>query len=386
MRLLGRVVVVIVVAITGLTLAPACRPVSASDMQGTLSVIGLDRSTGAIGVAVVSHAPGCGAEVPWLQAGIGAIATQGDVNPSWGPLGLALLRDGMDPQALCDTLYKRDPSYLRRQIGVLDRRGRPGGYTGLELSGFSGGVIDTMVAVQGSALARGDVLLAVHDSFVVWTDLPLPERLLASLRMGALAASRPLRSAALLVGRVDPERPADATRWIYLRVDDHPDPLAELDRLFRAHAASRLVESHLHSAKVAATSGRASAATAERAEAESRVSAALADTALQASALNAMAWGMAQHGAWLDRAEVAARRAAAGEPANPEYRDTIAELRARQGDRTGALLEAKRAFALAPLDDYFRERVLVFGGTAEDATPPDAVHPNQKARAALKRK
>ncbi len=382
MRVVRRMIVLVAV-ISGLENLPACRPVSASDMQGTLSIIGMERGTGAIGVAVVSHATGCGSEVPWVQAGMGAIATQGDVNVSWGPQALALLRDGMDPQALCDTLYKRDPSYLRRQIGVLDRRGRPGGYTGLELTGYSGGVIDTMVAVQGSGLTRGEVLLAVHDSFVVWTDLPLPERLLASLRMGSVAAARPLRSAALLVGRVDPQRPADASRWIYLRVDDHPDPLAELDRLFRAHAAARLVESHLHLAALAAKAGRAGAAESERAQAESRVATALADTALPASALNSMAWGMAQHGAWLDRAETAARRASAAEPANPEYVDTIAEIRARGGDRGGALVEAKRAFALAPRDDYFRERVLAFGGKAEDAAPPDATHPNQKARAKL---
>ena len=104
-------------------LAPA--PARASDMQGTLSIIGMERGTGAIGVAVVSHAPACGAEVPWVQAGIGAVATQGDVNADWGPAALGLLREGMEPQALCDTLYKRDPSYLRRQIGVSTAAAAP---------------------------------------------------------------------------------------------------------------------------------------------------------------------------------------------------------------------------------------------------------------------
>ena len=65
-----------------------------------------------------------------------------------------------------------------------------------------------------------------------------------------------------------------------------------------------------------------------------------------------------------------------------EFIDTLAELRARQGDRAGALTEAKRAFALAPGDEYLRDRVLAFGGTAEDANPAIQVHPNQKARAA----
>ena len=91
-------------------------PASAADMQGSLSVLGLDRASGAIGVAVVSDAPSCGAAIPWVEAGVGAIATQGEVNPSWGPRGLALLRAGVPPQAVCDTLYRNDPGYLRRML------------------------------------------------------------------------------------------------------------------------------------------------------------------------------------------------------------------------------------------------------------------------------
>jgi len=369
---------VVVAAVIMLALVPSA--VRATDMQGTLSVVAYDRVTGSLGVAVIAAAPGCGSEVPWVQAGVGAIATQGEVNPSWGPRGLGLLREGLSPQAVCDTLYRSDPGYLARQVGAVDARGRAGGYTGIELVNFAGGVLDSTIAVQASALTRNDVLFAVKDTFLARSDIPFPERLLATLAVGAKAAGRPLRSAVLLVGRVDPERPADASRWIYLRVDDAPAPLAELERLLRVHSAARLVESHLHLADLATRTGRGPLAEAEKARARTRLDSALADTSLGAPALNALAWGLARHSAWLPEAESAARRALLIEGESVGVLDTLAEILGKKGDRDGALVAAKRALARSPLDEYLQSRVLAFGGTAADVGPGGPVHPNQKAR------
>jgi uncharacterized Ntn-hydrolase superfamily protein len=343
--------------------APAVvRPAGAADMQGSLSLLGLDRASGAIGVAVVSDAPACGASIPWVEAGVGAIATQGEVNPSWGPRGLELLKAGVPPQAVCDTLYRNDPGYLRRQVGVLDRSGATGGFSGLELIGFSGGVIDTLVAVQGHSLSYTTALMATHDTFTVHPELALPERLLHALAFGATQARGPLRSAALLVGRVDPGRPESATRWISLRVDDSATPVADLQRLYRDFAAARLVESHLRFADLAARAQSPARERADRARAGALLAAALADTSVGAQAMNALAAGLALRGEHLDQAAAAAARALAREPRNRAFLDTASHVAERRGDRAAALDYAKRAAAVAPRDEYLRERVKTLDG------------------------
>ena len=338
----------------------------AADMQGTLSIVALDRATGQVGVVVISDAPGCGADVPWVEAGLGAIATQGEVNRTWGPRGLELLRRGIPPQAVCDTLYRNDPLYLTRQVGVLASNGVTGGYTGLELIGFSGGVIDSFLAIQGNSLSYTTALLALHDTVLARADMPFPERLLHSIAWGATQARGPLRSAALVVGRVDPEHPENATGWISLRVDDHRAPVSELLRRFRDHAAARLVESHLGFADQAKRAGNAGLEQADRARAEALARAALADTTVSAQALNTMAWGLTRHGVLATEARTAIERALAKEPKNRSFLDTAAELALKRGDRTAALDYLKRATAVAPRDEYLRDKALRLEKSASD--------------------
>jgi uncharacterized Ntn-hydrolase superfamily protein len=349
-------------AVILVALAPA--RAGAADMQGSLSIIALDRASGTIGIAVISDAPACGAEVPWLEAGVGAIATQGDVNPGWGPRGLALLRAGIPPQAVCDSLYRNDPVYPRRQVGVIDKNGACGGYTGIDLIGFSAGTIDTTVAVQGNSLSYTTALFAAHDTMFAHPDLPLPERLLHAITFGSTQTRGPLRSAALVVGRVDPERPESATHWISIRVDDNRAPVYELKRLYSIHAASRLVESHLHFAEQARRAGDAALEKAERARAGQLIAGAMADTTLPVHALNAMAWGLAQHGVLLDRAATAVDRALLREPKNRSFLDTASEIALRRGDKKAALDYAKRAIEIATRDEYLHERVKALEPTA----------------------
>ncbi|MEO6462247.1 MAG: DUF1028 domain-containing protein [Candidatus Eisenbacteria bacterium] len=339
-------------------------PSAAAAMRGVLSIVALDRATGTIGVAVVSDAPGCGSEVPWVEAGVGAIATQGDANPGWGPRGLEFLRRGVPAQAVVDSLYRNDPGYLRRQVGVIDRNGVTGGFTGLELIGFAAGVIDSFVAVQGNSLSYTTALMALHDTMLARSGLPLPERLLHGIAWGATQARGPLRSAALLVGRADPERPASATRWIDLRVDDHPSPVAELERLFRLHAAGRLVESHVHFAAQAKRAGATKLEQADRARAEQLMTRALADTSLTPHALGAMAMGLSQHGTHLEQAAKAIERALVREPKNRSFLDTASVLAEKRGDRAGALTFARRAAEAAPRDEYLQERAKTLGAAA----------------------
>jgi uncharacterized Ntn-hydrolase superfamily protein len=348
--------IAVVVALALLTAVPAPRAFAAN-MQGSLSIVALDPSTGEIGIAVLSDAPAVGAEVPWVDATVGAIATQGDVNPGWGPRGLEFLRRGIPPQAVCDSLYRNDPGYLRRQVGVVAMNGVSGGFTGLELIGFSAGVIDSFLAIQGNSLSYTDALFAARDSMLANAAMPLPERLLHVLTWGATRTRGPLRSAALVVGRVDPERPEYSTRWISLRVDDHRAPMGELLRMYRLHTATRLVESHLHFAEQAKAAGSSAREKAERARAQALMGGVLADTTMSATALNAMAWGIGKHLVHFDQAMKAVDRGLAREPKNRALLDTASHLAQLRGDRKTALRYAKEAAAVAPKDEYLAERV-----------------------------
>jgi len=216
----------------------------AADMSGAFSVLARDPYTAEWGVACMSHAAACGSAVPWVQAGIGAIAVQGETNGSWGPIGLQFMRDGMLPTAVADTLMKMDPGMQRRQVALLDRKGWPGGYSGLDLVNWSGGILDSNLAVQGNTMSDNKSLQAIYDSLKLMDpDVPMAERMLNGLTYAnSLKADwRGVRSAALLIGRVNPKRPEDSSRYIYLRVDDDPDPLGKLWALYRAYRAAHLV-------------------------------------------------------------------------------------------------------------------------------------------------
>jgi len=172
-----------------LAVSAASFPAQAADMNGSLSVLGFDPLTGEIGVAVASRGPACGNTVPWVQAGVGAIATQGETNPSWGPRGLAMLREGVPVQRMVDSLMKSDDGFQRRQVGALDRKGWPGGYTGAELVNWSGGMLDSNIAVQGNTLASTLVVQAMYDTMKGSGGQPLADRLLGGLVAGTMRGS-----------------------------------------------------------------------------------------------------------------------------------------------------------------------------------------------------
>jgi uncharacterized Ntn-hydrolase superfamily protein len=351
----------------GLILVAWAASACAADMSGALSIIARDPATDELAVAVLSHAPASGNFVPWVQAGVGAIATQGETNGSWGPRGLALLREGVRGQVLVDTLMHSDPDFMRRQIGIVDRFGWPAGYTGIELVNWSGGMLDSNLAVQGNTMPDNVVIEAVFDTMKGTRGQPLAERMLTGLSLAALRKAdwRGARSAALLIGRAHPGRPEDASRYVYLRVDDDPDPVARLDRLYRAWRAGRLVAAHLDYAKWYRESGSLPRAEREEASAQAAVAASLADTSLGAPALNAMAWQLARRGVMLEQAWSAIERARLAEPKSTEFTDTAAEVRFRQGRLKDAVALATEASTRVPADEYLANRLLYFKNVVE---------------------
>ncbi len=186
------------------------------------------------GVAVASKFLAVGSVVPWAGAGIGALATQAMANTSYGPGGLQLLSEGLPAQVVVERLTAADPERDHRQLGIVDRDGRSATYTGSACFEWAGGRAAPGCACQGNILTGPEVADALLDTFLASSG-DLCDRLLAALNAGDLAGGdrRGRESAALLVVRKDSGYGGLDDRMIDLRVDDHPDPVSELQRLAR---------------------------------------------------------------------------------------------------------------------------------------------------------
>ena len=199
----------------------------------TYSIVARDPDTGLMGVAVQSHWFSTGSVVTWGEAGVGVVATQAFANPSYGPLGLDLMRDGVPaPEALA-SLLERDEGSPRRQVAMVDAKGGVGVHTGEQCIAGAGHIAGDAYSVQANMMLTDTVPDAMSAAFSSASG-DLVSRLLAALDAAEAAGGdiRGRQSAAILV--VGAERsdvhPA-LGRMVELRVEDHPDPLAELRRL-----------------------------------------------------------------------------------------------------------------------------------------------------------
>jgi len=208
------------------TAASPIRPVS------TYSIVARDPANGQLGVAVQSHWFSVGSLVPWAEAGVGAVATQSFIDPSYGPLGLALLRIGRTPREALDALLAGDPGRDVRQVGVVDARGRVATHTGRLCIPAAGGQEGKEFVVQANLMEKATVWPAMARAFES-AQGDLAERMLAALDAAEAEGGdiRGRQSAALLVVKASPSGRPWADGVFDLRVEDHPQPLAELRRL-----------------------------------------------------------------------------------------------------------------------------------------------------------
>jgi uncharacterized Ntn-hydrolase superfamily protein len=184
-------------------------------------------------VVVASKFLAVGAVVPWARADVGAVATQASANVSYGPRGLELLATGASAQETIDRLTGDDPGAPERQIGVVDGGGGSATFTGPECFDWAGGRAGPGYAAQGNLLVGAAVVEALADTFE-GTEGPLVERLLASLRAGEEAGGdrRGRQSAAVIVRQTDAGYGGGTDILVDLRVDDHAEPVTELQRLY----------------------------------------------------------------------------------------------------------------------------------------------------------
>ncbi|MEH1028565.1 DUF1028 domain-containing protein [Micromonospora profundi] len=189
------------------------------------------------GVVVASKFLAAGALVPAAEAEIGALATQAHVNLAYRPQGLALLRTGVAAADVVAGLVAADGDRAHRQLGVVGATGPGATWTGPACHPWAGGRVGDGWAAQGNILAGPEVVDALADAWLAGSALPFAERLVAALRAGDEAGGdrRGRQSAGLLVVERGGGYAGTSDVLVDLRVDDHPDPVAELERLLAVH-------------------------------------------------------------------------------------------------------------------------------------------------------
>jgi len=204
----------------------------------TYSIVARDPATGQLGVAVQSHWFSVGSMVSWAEAGVGAVATQSFVDPAYGPRGLELMRGGLSPAQALAALTSVDEGRDVRQVAFVDAAGRVAAHTGSRCIEAAGHHLGEGYSVQANMMLSDRVVPAMAAAYEATTG-DLAERPLQALEAAETAGGdiRGRQSAAMVIVKgVSSGRPW-ADRVLELRVEDHPDPLAELRRLVTVHHA-----------------------------------------------------------------------------------------------------------------------------------------------------
>jgi uncharacterized Ntn-hydrolase superfamily protein len=193
----------------------------------TWSIIAKDSETGQFGIAVATRFFAVGARVPFIAAGFGAVATQALVNPYYGIDGVKLLREGRSPQDIIAALTAADSGHAHRQLHIMDASGRIAAHTGADCVDWCGHLKGDNFSLAGNMLAGPRVLDDTAAAYRANAALPFARRLIAAMRAGEAAGGdkRGKQSAALLIYGEEEWSVLD------LRVDDHADPLGEIERL-----------------------------------------------------------------------------------------------------------------------------------------------------------
>jgi uncharacterized Ntn-hydrolase superfamily protein len=218
----------------------------------TYSIVARDSATGQLGVAVQSHYFSVGSVVPWLEPGVGAVATQASVEIAYGPRGLDLLRAGKSAPDALATLVTEDADAFRRQVAMVDAYGRVAAHTGERCIPYASHLTGDSVSVQANMMERDTVPAAMLAAYQK-SDGDLAERLLSALEAAEAEGGdiRGKQSAAIAIVEGTKEDIPGHGRVLDLRVEDSPEPLPELRRLITVWRAYK----HLDVAETAGTAG-----------------------------------------------------------------------------------------------------------------------------------
>jgi uncharacterized Ntn-hydrolase superfamily protein len=223
-----------------------CAPIlPASDIPvrpvHTFSIVARDATTGELGVAVQSHAFSVGSGVSWAEAGVGAVATQSFIDPAYGPLGLDLMRAGRSASDSLKSLIAGDDGRDVRQVAMVDSSGRVSAYTGSKCIPSAGQHVGDGYSVQANLMDNDNIWPAMAKAFESAKG-DLAERMLQALEAAQAAGGdiRGMQSAAILVVKGTSSGKPWSDKIFDLRVEDNPQPLAELRRLVNFQRANNL--------------------------------------------------------------------------------------------------------------------------------------------------
>ena len=212
------------------------------NLAHTFSIVARDPQNGQLGVAVQSHWFAVGTLCPWAEAGVGAIATQSLVDPSYGALGLNLLRIGRSAEETLAELLGKDNNRENRQVAIIDSNGHVATHTGKNCIAEAGHLSGAGFSVQANMMKYPTVWPAMAKAFEN-SKGDLADRLMAAL-LAAQSEGGDIRgkqSAAMLI--VDDKKTDKPWEHVLfnIRVDDNPEPLIELQRLLNVQRAYHLM-------------------------------------------------------------------------------------------------------------------------------------------------
>ena len=204
----------------------------------TYSIVALDKASGELGVAVQSHWFSVGALVPWVEAGVGAVATESFVEPSYGPLGLELMKAGKSADETLAALLRADKNESVRQVAMVDARGKAAAHTGKNCIAEAGNYVGDGFSCQANMMLKPTVWKAMAQAFET-TKGELADRLIAALEAAEKEGGdiRGRQSAAIIVVKGKSSGVWWRDRIYDLRVEDHAAPVPELKRLLKLNKA-----------------------------------------------------------------------------------------------------------------------------------------------------
>ncbi len=208
----------------------------------TYSIVARDSATGQFGVAVQSHWFSVGSVVPWVRAGVGAVATQSLTEVSYGPLGLELMQAGKNAEQTLNGLLATDENPEWRQVGMIDAQGNRAVHTGKHCIREAGHVIGEDFIVMANLMEKNTVWGAMAEAYRTSAG-DLAERMLSALQAAEIEGGdiRGRQSAAIIIVKGTPTGADYKDTLIDLRIEDHPDPVRELRRLVRLNRAYHMM-------------------------------------------------------------------------------------------------------------------------------------------------